>query len=216
MRNPHRRKWLFLAAAGLGLVTFAGLLVAPTSDERSWLAPTAAAVAMVCVIFGSLFAAWAHKAARVRAALLRDEDVLGRWTVDADTWRQFVALNRTFSHNGVAVPEAIPAGGLEIIIGPRGLLMGEYVSTFNRSARMNGVVRHWGGDWTIHKVKLGGEAPCCLYLYASMKGDHGAATFTNMILPVPTVARPAATVALNDFQSLVDASRPPETPSARV
>ncbi len=204
MRNPHRRRtaWLSLVAAGLVMGT--GLFLSPENPGTIGWSVALACASLLAVIFGCIFAISAHRLARARTALLQDKDVLARWRVDGATWEQFVALNRTFSINEIAVPATIPPDGLEVIVGRSGLLIGEHVHTFNHSAKLKGVVLSWGGDWTILQISLGGDTPCCLYFYVGMGGST-ARVCTNLILPVPPHAVPEARAVLNYFHAMLEA-----------
>jgi hypothetical protein len=205
MKNPHQQRRIWIFTAVCGVVVIALLFVLKENPRTPWLFPTLAGVGLTAVIFGSLFAKWAYSAARLRTSLVQGKDVLGRWRVDAGTWQQFVTLNTTFSYNIISPREKVPPQGVEVIVGSRGIMVGSQVQTFNHSAKVNGVVRNWGGDWTLQQISLGGDAPCCLYLYARMRGQHGAPIYCNLIFPVSRDAILQARAALNYFQQMLDA-----------
>ncbi|MCT0207466.1 hypothetical protein KQ305_07050 [Synechococcus sp. CS-1332] len=146
---------------------------------------------------------WARAACSAERALLQGREVIGRWHIDPDLWQQFVALNRTFSSNQMAAPSTIPAQGLRVIVSPAALLVGDQVELFNRTAVVDGRVRHWGGDWTVTQASLGGDHPCCLYLYAGIRGDSGPPSFNNLIVPVPTEAIPDAIRVRDHFLACI-------------
>lgn len=205
MKNPHKQRRVRIFAAAGGIVPFALLFVLNENPQTPWLIPTLVCVSLMAVIFGSLFAKWAHAAARLRNFLVQGKDVLGRWRVDPGTWQQFVALNNTFSHNLISHGEIIPPEGVEVIVGSRGIMVGSQVQTFNHNVKVNGTVQNRGGDWTLQQISLGGDAPCCLYIYAHMRAQHGAPISGNLVFPVPVSAIPQARAALDNFQQMLAA-----------
>ncbi len=207
MKDPHRRRtfWLFTFVGGLVLCVLPFVL--SENPRTPWLFPALFGTGLIAVTSGGLFVRWSHVEARLRASLLQNNDVLARWRVDLSTWQQFIALNRTFSTNEISVPAAIPPDGIDVIVGPRGMMIGGYVHTFNHRTNVNGVVRFWGGDFTILKVALGGEAPCCLYFYVRMMGQETSDVFTNLIFPVPPHAISEATTVRNYFHGMLEPSK---------
>ncbi len=207
MKDPHHRRtlWLFTFVGGLVLCTLPFVL---SEDPRTpWWFRALFGSGLIAVTFGGLFVRWSHAAARLRASLLQNKDVLARWRVDLSTWQQFIALNRTFSINEISASAAIPPDGVDVIVGPRGMMIGGYVHTFNHRTNVNGVVRSWGGDWTILKVALGGDAPCCLYFYVGMRGQETSEVCTNLIFPVPPNAISGATTVHNYFHRMLESSK---------
>jgi hypothetical protein len=99
----------------------------------------------------------------------------------------------------IAVSIALATVGfLGTIFSTAGMLIGDQVERFDRFTKVDGAVVRWGGDCTVHKASLGGDDPCCLCLYVGMRGT-GAPVFTNVVVPVPGEAIPAATRVRDDF-----------------
>ncbi len=190
-------------AVVLGLAAVAGAVMLP--DQRRYLALqlALAGAGWLGLLIGTLTFLWARAACAAERALLQGREVIGRWHIDSDLWQQFVALNRTFSSNQIAAPSRIPARGLRVVVSPAALLVGDQVELFNRTAVVDGCVRHWGGDWTVTQASLGGDHPCCLYLYAGMRGDGGAPSCNNLIVPVPTAAIPEAMRVRDHFLACI-------------
>jgi hypothetical protein len=207
MKNPHRRRTVSLVTVGIGLLLCAVPFLLPANLRTPWLLPALFGTGLVSVTFGGLITVWSLNQVRVRASLLENKGRLGRWRVDPHTWRQFVELDRTFSVNEIPADLAVPSDGIEVLVGESGMMIGDYVYTFCHRSNINGVVRYARGDWRILKVGLGGDAPCCFYLYASMEGQDTADAYSNLVFPVPTSAIPEAKKVLNHFQATVESSK---------
>jgi hypothetical protein len=176
----------------LGLAAVAAAVVLPDQPRFLALQLALAGAGWLGLLLGAMTFLGARAAGAAERALLQGREVLGHWHIDQELWQQFVALNRTFSSNQIAVPARIPARGLQVIVSPFALLVGDQVELFNRTAVVGGRVRHWGGDWTVTQASLGGDHPCCLYLYAGIRGSSGSPSCNNLIVPVPTAAIPEA------------------------
>ncbi|MCP9798365.1 hypothetical protein [Cyanobium sp. Lug-B] len=203
MRRPRRQilRAAMAVVAGLGCLTAAFVL--PDQPRFLPLQLALGGVGWLGLLIGTLTFLWARAACAAERALLQGREVIGRWHIDPDLWQQFVALNRSFSSNQIAVPSRIPARGLRVIASPAALLVGDQVELFNRTAVVDGRVRHWGGDWTVTQASLGGEHPCCLYLYAGIRGDGGAPSCNNLIVPVPTTAMAEAIRVRDHFLACI-------------
>lgn len=205
MRNPRRKVSVSAAAmvVGLGCVLAAFLL--PDDPERVALPLVLGCAGLLGVVFGGLTLTWAIAAFRAERSLRHGTAQIGRWHVDPELWHTFVTLNATFASNQIAVPKAIPAEGIEVIFSPSAFLVGDHVELFNRTALVNGRAVHRGGNWTVTKASLGGEDPCCLYLYAWMRGPSRTRppTFNNIIVPVPAGAMAEAARVRDHFLATI-------------
>jgi hypothetical protein len=182
----------------LGVGCVVGAFVLPDQPRYLSLQLALGGAGWLGLLFGGMTFLWARAACAAERALLKGRDMIGCWHIDPDLWQQFVALNRTFSSNQIAVPSRIAAQGLRVIVSPAALLIGDQVELFNRTAVVNGRVRHWGGDWTVTQASLGGDHPCCLFLYAAIRGDSGSPSCNNLIVPVPPEAIPDA-IRIRDY-----------------
>ncbi len=153
------------------------------------------------MVFGGLGFKWSLAAYSAERALRKHHELIGHWRVDPATWREFVSLNQTFSANQIAVPATIPDEGIDVKVSPTALLVGDQVELLNRTGLVDGQIRHWGGEWTVTQASVGGERPCCLYLYARMRSAQGRETSNNMIVPVPVDAIPVARRVCEHFQA---------------
>jgi hypothetical protein len=203
VRRPRRQILRAAVAVVLGLAAVAAAVVLPDQPRFLALQLALAGAGWLGLLLGAMTFLWARAACAAERALLQGREVIGRWHVDADLWQQFMALNRTFSSNQIAVPSRIPARGLQVIVSPFALLVGDQVELINRTAVVDGRVRHWGGDWTVTQASLGGDHPCCLYLFAGIRGDGGAPSCNNLIVPVPTAAIPDAIRVRDHFLACI-------------
>ncbi|MBW4532132.1 MAG: hypothetical protein KME02_15720 [Aphanothece saxicola GSE-SYN-MK-01-06B] len=203
MRHPRRQILRAATAVVLGLGCVIAAFVLPDQPRSPVLQLALGGAGWLGLLIGGMTFLWARAACAAERALLQGREVIGRWHIDPGLWQQFVALNRTFSSNQIAVPARIAAKGLRVIVSPAALLIGDQVELFNRTAVVDGRVRHWGGDWTVTKASLGGDQPCCLYLYAGIQGDSGPPSCNNLIVPVPADAIPEAIRVRDHFLACI-------------
>ena len=198
MRRPARWRNVALGTAGSGAIALASAFVLPRPVLDSWVGAVCFLVGPMALIFGGLFTSWWHAQAKAEAALRRGEGLVARWSVDAETWRRFVELNRTFSINQQPVHAHGPNDRVEVWVGNSALIVDGWVHTLAGVWGQGDPLASSSGDWTVEQAQMGGDAPCCIYLYVSMRG-RGARVRTNLIFPVAADAAEAGRLA---FESL--------------
>jgi hypothetical protein len=126
MQSPERWRAIGLAVVVAGVAAAA----ATAQPGNAGLHAALVCFAAVAVPLGG-FVAWErHRDIQVRDALLRGENVLARWHIEADRWREFVELERQAAgppYNELSVADAIPAGGVDVIVGKEAILVGRSV-----------------------------------------------------------------------------------------
>lgn len=199
MRHPVRWRAAGLTVAATAAIALACAFVVPRSVLDSWIGAVCILYGLVGLIFGSLLTSWWHREARAEAALRRGEGLVARWLIDPDTWRRFAELSRTLSINQQPVGKAERHAPVEALVGTHAIVIDAHVHTLAQFGLDGASVSRWGGDWSIEKAQIGGSDPCCIYLYVSMQGQHGARTFSNLVFPVPAAAEHEGRTA---FESL--------------
>jgi hypothetical protein len=96
------------------------------------------------------------------------------------------------------VREHGPNAAIEVLVGNSALIVDGWVHTLAGVSGQGDRLASSGGDWTVEQAQIGGDAPCCIYLYVSMRG-RGARVRTNLIFPVAPDAAEAGRLA---FESL--------------
>lgn len=122
MRNPERWRTVGLAIALAGLAA-AGATSQPGGDD---LRAALVCFAAIAVPLGGFLGWERHRDVQARDALLRGENVLARWHLGADQWREFVTLERRSGgppYNELPVRDAIPPGGVDVIVGRDAILV---------------------------------------------------------------------------------------------
>ncbi len=123
MRNPRRWRNIGLAFVASGIVALIPLIVLSRPAVDHWAVGLAFGYGLMAIIFGGYFTFLSHQGARAQDALLRSENVLARWRVDAATWRAFVEVNGKLNQapdgllNELSIPDDATDGGIEVIIG---------------------------------------------------------------------------------------------------
>ncbi len=69
MKNPHRRRTLWISVVVGGLASVPLPFFPPEIPAAPWLFPTLFGAGLMAVIFGSLFAGWAQAATRRVASI---------------------------------------------------------------------------------------------------------------------------------------------------
>ncbi len=198
MRNPRFWRNVGAAVIALGLVAAVGVFLLPAEIADHWAAGVAFTSGLMALIFGTLWTAWRNREARAEAGLRRGDGLLGRWRVDPQTWRDFLALNETISVNAFRPRRAVPADGVEIIVGRAAIMIDGRVLTLAESGIVGGGLTAWGGEWIIEKASYGAGPPPCIYLYVRAKGSgHATPVYANLVFPT-SAAAPA------DVQRAVD------------
>jgi hypothetical protein len=92
---------------------------------------------LMAMVFGGLSALFRHREAQAKAALARGEEVLARWVVDTEAWREFAAGAHQFNEaegvpNEFLIPDTIPAAGLEVIVGKGAIQIGDSIHVLPR------------------------------------------------------------------------------------
>lgn len=138
MRNPQR--WRKVDPAFLGSGDFAALapFLLPPAFAGDGLRTASFAYGITAIIFGALAALTAHFDAQAQDALLRGDDVVARWRVDAQTWQAFIALNSRLNQepdaliNELSIRDAVPEQGIAIIVGKTAVQIDESIHRLPR------------------------------------------------------------------------------------
>lgn len=123
MRDPKRWRNISSAAFASGLVTVPAAFLLPDAMAGDNARGVLFCYGLMALIFGGWFAVFCHRDMRAKEALARGEDILGRWRISADSWREFKTLNDEIHRrpdilfNQFQSRDEIPADGIEIIVG---------------------------------------------------------------------------------------------------
>jgi hypothetical protein len=141
MRNIERRRTFAVAvtvAAASVLVASVTLGVSP--DRAAWFG--GAIAAFVVTLVAGFFASTLQLDVRRRQQLLRGDRLLAAWTVSADTWSQFMALQKTRTDNTqdrVHVREQHGSTGIQVKISEVSVLVDD---DFHHLSDLREVVWH--------------------------------------------------------------------------
>lgn len=125
MRNPHRWRNIALAFFASGIVATPAPFLLPEAAAGDTARGLLFIYGVMALLFGGGTALFRQFEVRAQKSLLRGENIIARWRVDAVTWRDFVALNhRINQEDGVLLneltlypPKDVPADGIEVIVG---------------------------------------------------------------------------------------------------
>jgi hypothetical protein len=103
MRNPHRWRNIALAFFASGIFATPAPFLLPEAAAGDTARGLLFIYGVMALLFGALFR---HFEVRAQKRLLRGENIIARWRIDAATWRDFVALNyRINQEDGVLLNE---------------------------------------------------------------------------------------------------------------
>jgi hypothetical protein len=132
MRNSRlSRNRACALAAGAALAAVAAFLLAHEATEDGWhalLVACGSILAAVAVISACVALVW-HLNVRTEAALQRGDDLLGRWRIDAPTWRAFFDIEQGFAlqpnvwQNEFQPRRDVPEEGAEVTVGTTGVVI---------------------------------------------------------------------------------------------
>ena len=129
MRNSDRTRTIGLWCFGLGLLSLAAWFW--VSTDHVGVRVALFFFGAMGVIFGGMFALFAHQYVRAKQALARGEDIIARWRVEADDWQRFVAQDPSWSShangrsNEFSPSEVAESNGVEVIVGKAAVQIGE-------------------------------------------------------------------------------------------
>ena len=134
MQDPRRCRNIALLFLVSGLVAVPAASVLPGISEGHWLRTCLFIYGSTAVIFGGGTALFRHLDARAKEKLARGEDVICRWRIEPEAWREFVVLDQTWRDrsgndlpNELSFPREIPSEGIEVIIGRKAVQVGESI-----------------------------------------------------------------------------------------
>lgn len=123
MRNPQRWRTINLIFLGAGIVATIAAFALPAGMAGDSVRTTLFIFGPSTILFGGGSALFRHFDVRAERKLLRGEDVVARWHVDADTWRRFITLDRKLCEGPGGLPNEFsaraeaPAGGVDVVAG---------------------------------------------------------------------------------------------------
>jgi hypothetical protein len=125
MRNIERRRNIAVAVTGTAAsVLAAGFALGVSPDRAAWFGVTIAA--FVVALIAGFFASTLQLDVRRRHRLLRGDRLLAAYTVNADTWSQFVALQKMRTDNSqdrVQVRSHQGSTGIQVMISELSVLI---------------------------------------------------------------------------------------------
>jgi len=129
MRNPHRSRNISLAFFTSGIVAVPAAFLLPEAAAGDTARGILFVYGLMAIMFGGMSALIHHSEARAKDSLLRGEDILARWRVDAASWRAFLTLNHQLNQEPGALPNElnfnlrkdVPAGGVDVIVSRTGV-----------------------------------------------------------------------------------------------
>jgi hypothetical protein len=124
----RKKGWLAFSAAAACLAALV-LVLSEADTMRMWLNVSVAFISMLaCIIFlvwGGVSLYEANQFARMESG----EGVIARWTVDPDSWRNYLTLRRTLEAqlkalpNYPKLPDEAQSKGIEVVICQRDLFV---------------------------------------------------------------------------------------------
>ena len=194
MRNPHQWRNIGLAAAASGIAAMAAVVLLPESAMGLNAQVGLACYAVTAIIFGALWSIYRHGEARAKDALLRGDGLIGRWRVDGATWREFIALNQTFSINELPLRKAAAEEGIEVLCGKSAVMVDGYVCA-------------WGKQTQVVQAVLGASVPPCVYLTLRIANPRGPPVTTSLVFPAPVHAHGQAHRVVAHYSDVAPAER---------
>ncbi len=99
MRNPQRWRTINLAFLVMGIVAGIAAFALPADAAGDTARTVLFILGSTAALFGGGSALLRHFDVRAERKLVRGEDIIARWHVDADTWRRFIALDGSCAGN---------------------------------------------------------------------------------------------------------------------
>lgn len=208
MRNPRRWRNISLLFLVSGAVAMPAAFLLPEGAADNTARGILFIYGLMALIFGGGNALFRHFDVRAKDSLARGVDILTRWRIDADTWREFLAHNHQFSEESPGVPnefvirEHIPEDGIEVIVGKTAVQIDDSIHVLSRRGTP---------ELTHAALNTSGAGPACiefrLYYPAGGQGASGIPRG-----PRRTVLRfPVAPGSIRDAEAVVayyEAGRP--------
>lgn len=208
MRNPRRWRNISLLFFFSGAVAAPAAFLLPETAANDTVRGILFVYGLMALLFGGGNALFRHFDVRAKDSLARGVDVLARWRIDTDTWREFLAHNRQFSDESPSLPneyiarEHIPDDGFEVIVGKTAVQIDDSIHVLPR--RGTPEVTH-----AALNARAAGPAYIEFRLYYPA-GGHGASGVPRG--PRRTMLRfPVAPGSIQDAQAVVayyEAGRP--------
>ena len=138
MHNPERWRNISTAVFASGVMAVLAAFWLPEAMAGDTSRGILFCYGLMAVVFGGWFAVFCHRDMRAKQSLARGEDILARWRIDADTWRDFRSLNDEIHrqsgvlYNELSIRDEIPAEGVEIIVGKTALEIDGSIHRFPR------------------------------------------------------------------------------------
>lgn len=123
MRSPRLWRNIGLAFLASGIAASSAAFLLPDAAVGNSARALLMIFGLTALVFGGGTALSRLFDAREQDALVRGEDVIARWRVDAETWRAFIAHDRTLDQesggpvNELSIRDIVPADGIEVIVG---------------------------------------------------------------------------------------------------
>ncbi|MEO7725461.1 MAG: hypothetical protein ABIU29_12385 [Chthoniobacterales bacterium] len=132
MPSSQRSRTIALAFFLSGWVACAAAFFLPVPARLDWIHTTLFIYGSSAILFGGGTALFRHFDVRAKAALA-GENVIARWRVEPESWREFVEQDRSssggaeFLPNELSFPHAGPEEGVEVVVGKNAVQIGESI-----------------------------------------------------------------------------------------
>ncbi len=139
MGSPQRSRNIALGFFASGCATVLAAFLLPEPMATDWMRTCLFIYGSTAILFGGGTALFRHFDARAKEALARGEDIIARWRVDAPKWREFVERDREWNRgrdallNELSLPNEVPGGGVEVIVGKNAVQIGESIHRLTSS-----------------------------------------------------------------------------------
>ncbi|MBA2435743.1 MAG: hypothetical protein H0V54_11810 [Chthoniobacterales bacterium] len=133
MPSSQRSRTVALAFFLSGWVACAAAFLLPLPARLNWIQTVLFIYGSSAILFGGGTALFRHFDVRAKAALARGENVIARWWVEPESWREFVEQDRSssggaeFLPNELSFPNAVPEEGVEVVVGKNAVQVGESI-----------------------------------------------------------------------------------------
>jgi len=198
MLNHKFRRNISLAVSLSGAIALTLAAFVPDTAMSMTVRGPLIAYGLMAFFCGAMFTWFIQQMIQAKAALLRGEDVLARWVVDANALRAFVAAGHEVEagppprYNDFTMPKNIPPDGIQIIVGKEGILIGESIQVLKR--RSTPEVTHAG----VYTDAAGAPFAYMQLYYPAYSTRHGThpPRYAMLRFPVPASALPQAEAAM--------------------
>jgi len=200
MRNPGTRAliWLALLAGGIFLLvlTFA----ADRRLDQSWTTYAMAIAGIMLIPFALVYSIWSLLLVLGRSRLSSGHRQLAEWHVSPDEWRRFCEFDRIRAGSGPGLGNDFnpnrqeASGGIDVRIGEKGLLVGDFYQVLRRGGLPGLRAVYW----------LPAPAdPECLEFHILYPRKSGGGVPLCLRVPIARVAREDASRVYDHFEPLL-------------